>query len=116
MKEKHTDTQHEPHVYQSGYVNGEAVDDRVLDIQDIGSLKPGYNQESQVNIRCGHGNYNISPSRYQSLSIERKESTIWAAVSKTLPASVLLGRDSPGLMRLLNTGKKPNHGYHKGST
>ena len=85
-------------------------------IQDIGSLKPGYNQEAQVNNRCGHGNYNISPSRYQSLSIEWKESTIWAAVSKTLPASVLLGRDSPGLMRLLNTGKKPNHGYHKGST
>ena len=73
-------------------------------------LQPDYQKQGEVTIRCAHGDSITYPLADVRVSVGKERFAVRAAVSKTLPASVLLGRDNPGLMALLGltTGKEKN--------
>ena len=54
-----------------------------------------------VAIRCAHGDTVLYPLAKISLEVEGHPITVEAAVSNTLPMSVLLGTDNPELSKLL---------------
>ena len=61
--------------------------------------------DGEVTIRCAHGDTVIYPLAEARICVGGRELTVLAAVSDTLPVSMLLGRDVPELMALL--GKEP---------
>ena len=97
-------------VYRSGRVNGISVADFVL---DTGASRTLVREDlvpscairnGDVAIRCAHGNAMTYPLAEITISVGvHEELTVQAAISKTLPAAVLLGRDVPELMTLLGT-------------
>ena len=56
-----------------------------------------------VTIRCSHGDITLHPLADVHMEVDGVAFTVWAALSKTLPVSVLLGTDwvsySPGLLQ-----------------
>ena len=58
-------------------------------------------QGEVVTIRCAHGDTVLYPLAQVQVKIDGKELDIEAAVSETLPMSVLLGTDIPELSSLL---------------
>ena len=88
-------------IYRSGCVNGVMVGDIVLDTGASRTLvhedlvPPCTLREGEVTIRCAHGDNITYPLASIKVSIGREELSVRAAVSKTLPASVLLRRDVP---------------------
>jgi len=91
-----------------GRVDGQFVSDIVLDTgctrtlvhRDLvseGKLVKG----EFVTIQCAHGDAVAYPLADVDLEIERRVVTVEAAVSETLPQSVLLGTDVPELLSLL---------------
>ncbi len=62
-----------------------------------GKLKEG----DAVAIRCTHGDMVLYPLADISLEVNGRQITVEAAVSDTLPMSVLLGTDNPELAELL---------------
>ena len=54
-------------------------------------------------IRCARGDVLVYPLAQVEIRIGEKCFMVEAAVSKTLPMSVLLGRDAPDLLDLINT-------------
>ncbi|ETW98513.1 MAG: hypothetical protein ETSY2_42715 [Candidatus Entotheonella gemina] len=108
--ETHTET---TDVCRSGYVNGVMVGDIILDTGASRTLvredlvPPCTIKDGEVTIRCAHGDNITYPLASVKISVGGEELNVRAAVSKTLPASVLLGRDVPELMGLLgNNGGK----------
>ena len=107
-------------VYRSGRVNGISVSDIVLDTGASRTLvreelvPPCAITNGEVAIRCAHGNAITYPLAEITISVgAHEELTVQAAVSKSLPAAVLLGRDVPELMTLLGTQRgtqKPTTG------
>ena len=57
----------------------------------------------EIPIRCAHGDTIIYPLAQAEIRVGEACYMVEAAVSKTLPVSVLLGRDVPELMKLLST-------------
>ena len=97
-----------PGVLKTGVVEGKAVSDILLDtgcsrtlvhqkLVPIGKLRDG----EAVAIRCAHGDTVLYPLAQISLEVNGKKIEIEAAVSDTLPMSVLLGTDAPELAELL---------------
>ena len=96
-------------VYRSGCVNGMQVGDIILDTGASRTLvrgdlvPPRAMLEEEVTIRCAHGDAITYPLAQVTISVgPHLEIAVKAAVSKTLPAAVLLGRDVPELMSLLS--------------
>ena len=98
-------------VYRSGTVNGTPVQDLLLDTGAARTLvrsnlvPPNCLVNGEVTIRCAHGDTVIYPLAEARICVGGRELTVLAAVSDTLPVSMLLGRDVPELMALL--GKEP---------
>ena len=100
-------------VPRCGTVEGNAVTDILLDTgcdrtlvhRDLvpeGNLLPG----EGVTIRCAHGDTVLYPLARVRVQLDGRDLTVEAAVSSTVPASVLLGTDVPELMELLGTGRQ----------
>lgn len=95
-------------VVKCGVVEGKEVHNILLDTgcsrtlvhQDL--IPESKIQESEViAIRCAHGDTVIYPLAEISMEVEGRKITVEAAVSDTLPVSVLLGTDTPELAELL---------------
>ena len=99
----------EKEVYRRGRVNGIPVEDIVLDTGASRTLvredlvpPQAIREGSSVTIRCAHGDTVTYPLAQISISVgSQQEMVVTAAVSRTLPASVLLGRDVPKLKELI---------------
>lgn len=103
----------QPGVVKRGVVEGKEVDNILLDTgcsrtlvhQDL--VPESKIQESEVMaIRCAHGDTVLYPLAEISMEVEGRTITVEAAVSEaavsdTLPMSVLLGTDTPELADLL---------------
>ena len=97
-----------PGVVKSGKVEGETVNDILLDTGCSRTLvhRRFVSQEKAqdggaVAIRCAHGDTVLYPLATISLEVEGRPIEVEAAVSDTLPMSVLLGTDIPELTELL---------------
>ena len=98
-------------VYRSENVNGMPVEDILLDTgatrtlvrEDLAPTRSRV--DGKVTMRCAHGDSVTYPlaETHISLRVAGRELTLTAAVSKTLPAAVLLGRDAPELITLLGS-------------
>ena len=108
--EEQTEVSTSGDVHRSGRVNGIQVDDIILDTGASRTLvredlvPPRALRNGEVTIRCAHGDTITYPLADIIISVGPHEKlSVQAAVSKTLPAAVLLGRDVPELMTLLGT-------------
>ena len=96
----------------SGRVGGRAVDDIQLDTGCSRTLVRTdlvdphlIRHENSVTILCAHGDTVTYPIAKVTLDVKGKQITMEAAISKTLPRSVLLGTDVPELGELLGRRK-----------
>ncbi len=62
-----------------------------------------------VTVRCAHGDMVLYPLAEVELELEGRKRTVKAAVSETLPVSVLLGTDVPELGQLLRVNPSSVH-------
>jgi predicted aspartyl protease len=95
----------QPGVVKSGVVEGHNI------LLDTGCSRTLVHQnlvpESKIQegeaiaIRCAHGDTVLYPLAEISMEVEGQKITVEAAVSDTLPMSVLLGTDTPELAELL---------------
>ena len=95
-------------VVKSGVVEGKQVENILLDTGCSRTLvhqdlvpRDKIREGEAVAIRCAHGDTVLYPLPHISLEIEGKPVSVEAAVSETLPMSVLLGTDTPELAKLL---------------
>ena len=93
-----------------GVVEGQLVNDIVLDTGCSRTLvrsdllrEKDFSQEATVAVQCAHGDVVTYPLARVELEVEGQALTVEAAVSDTLPQSVLLGTDVPDLSELLRT-------------
>ena len=97
-------------VYRCGTVGKVPVSDILLDTGATRTLvredlvQPEQRVEGKVTIRCAHGDAVTYPLAAVQIGVGEQEFAVLAGVSRTLPTSVLLGRDVPGLMPLLQSG------------
>ena len=80
---------------------------RTLVREDL--VPPYAMREGEVTVTCVHGDAITYPLAQITISVgPHKDVTVRAAVAKTLPVAVLIGRDVPQLMDLLNSScQKP---------
>ena len=95
-------------VYRSGLVEGQEVQKILLDTgcsrtMVQGSLVPQHKflEGDAVTIRCAHGDTVLYPLANIEMEVNGLPIKVEAAVSETLPVSVLLGTDVPELTQLL---------------
>ena len=100
--------QAQPGVVKPGMVEGHAVDNILLDMGCSRTLvhrklvpDRKMREAGAVAIRCAHGDTVLYPLARISLEVEGKAIDVEAAISDTLPMSVLLGTDVPHLYELL---------------
>ena len=91
-----------------------AVDDILLDTGSartlvkrdlVPDLKVG---DGEIAIRCAHGDIATYPLASVEIAVGGKEFVVEAAVSETLPVSVLLGGDVPELVKMVKDGCSPD--------
>ena len=100
-------------VYRQGAVEGKSVMDILLDTgcsrmlvrEDLVPTRKIL--EKKVTIRCAHGNTVCYPLAEVELLVGGRRIAVEAGISKTLPASVLLGTDVPQMMDLLMVKDAP---------
>ncbi|KAL5506631.1 hypothetical protein EMCRGX_G008328 [Ephydatia muelleri] len=94
-------------VLRSGFVEGNKVEDIVL---DTGCSKTMIRRDlvpttkildDAVTVQCAHGDTVAYPLAVVELTVDGLPLTVEAALSDTLPTAVLLGRDVPELKELL---------------
>ena len=102
-----------PGVVKSGKIEGHMVDNILLDTGCSRTLvhrsfvsEDKIQDGEAVAIRCAHGDTVLYPIARISLEVEGKSIEVEAAVSETLPMSVLLGIDTPELTELLQSESK----------
>ena len=94
-------------VYRRGMVEGVPVTDMLLDTGTTRTMvredlvPPKKRVEGKVAIRCVHGDSVDYPLAVVQIGVGGQEFAVLAGVASTLPASMLLGRDVPELMQLL---------------
>ena len=112
LTRRHVQNRPGPMNVRPGVIEGRAVMDIVLDtgcsrtlvhrkLVPPQKMLPG----SAVTIRCAHGDTVLYPLAAVDVEIRGKKFAVEAAVSDTLPASVLLGTDVPELTSFL--GMRP---------
>lgn len=110
----------QPGVVRRGVVEGREVEDILLDTGCSKTLihkdlvpEGKIQQGEAVAIRCAHGITVLYPLTEISLKVAGCHITVEAAVSETLPMSVLLGTDVPELTELLveQTSKRSEEAY-----
>ena len=95
-------------VLRLGVVSGFLVDDLLLDTgcsktivpRDLVGEEQWLKGESTI-IQCAHGDAIAYPLANIKLEIQGKPVLVNAAVSDTLPQSVLVGTDVPGMLEML---------------
>ena len=98
----------QPGIIKSGVVEGKKVKDILLDTgcsrtlihKDLVSASK-IQEDEAVAIRCAHGDTVLYPLALISLEVGGHLIEVEAAVSDSLPMSVLLGTDTPELSKLL---------------
>ena len=109
----------QPGVVRRGTVEGRKVDNILLDMGCSRTLvhqslvpKEKIEDGEAVAIRCAHGDTVLYPLAKISLEVEGRPITVEAAVSSTLPMSVLLGTDNPELSTLLEeSSEEPEQAF-----
>ena len=99
--------QGEKGIFRRGVVDGVYIKDILLDTgasrsmirEDI--LPPDHRVDGEVTIRCAHGDMVAYPLTAIAVDIGSRRFVVKAGVSRTLPVPVLLGRDVPELLQLL---------------
>ena len=99
--------QGEKGIFRRGVVDGVYIKDILLDTgasrsmirEDI--LPPDHRVDGEVTIRCAHGDMVAYPLTAIAMDIGSRRFVVKAGVSRTLPVPVLLGRDVPELLQLL---------------
>ena len=100
-------------ITRQGEVEGVQVNDLTL---DTGSARTIVHSRfvddttrvaGKIPIRCAHGDTHIYPLAQVEIRVGEKGFLVEAAVSETLPVSVVLGRDVPELLDMLNTPEEP---------
>ena len=99
--------QGEKGVFRRGVIDGVYIKDILLDTgasrsmirEDI--LPPDHRVDGEVTSRCAHGDMVAYPLTAIAVDIGSWQLVVKAGVSRTLPVSVLLGRDVPELLQLL---------------
>ncbi len=71
--------------------------------------KSKYLEGEAVTIRCTHGDTALHPLAEVVLEIDNRPLAVVAAVSETLPTSVLLGTDVPNMRGLLQVNPSSRH-------
>ena len=101
-----------PGVVRSGTVEGHAVDNILLDTGCSRTLvhkklvpEEKVQDAGAVAIRCAHGDTVLYPLAKTSLVVGGRPIEVEAAISETLPMSVLLGTDIPELPELLQSDR-----------
>ena len=101
----------QPMMYRRGQVEGTWVGDILLDTGCTRTMvhnklvPPSCIQEGRVTtIRCAHGDTLLYPLAEVTIQVADKTLVVEAAVSATLPVSVLLGTDAACLEELLKSG------------
>ena len=95
-------------IIRRGLVEGKPVSNLILDTGATRTLvrsdllPPSIRMEGEVTIRCAHGDAVTYPLADIKVSTGSKEFLVRAGISNTLPVPVLLGRDIPGLLSLIN--------------
>eukprot|EP00731_Ephydatia_muelleri_P033526 Em0031g34a len=109
---------HKAALQKAGVVEGQIVEDIVLDTGCSKTLihhalvpRKKMLQGEAVTIRCAHGDNALYPLAMVDLVVDGVPLTVEAAVSKTLPVSVLLGTDVPELVRFLRTDSKDSRNF-----
>ena len=109
---------HKAALQKAGVVEGQVVEDIVLDTGCSKTLihhalvpQKKMLQGEAVTIRCAHGDNALYPLAMVDLVVDGVPLTVEAAVSKTLPVSVLLGTDVPELVRFLRTDSKDSRNF-----
>ena len=109
----------QPGVVRRGTVEGQKVNNILLDTGCSRTLvhqslvpKEKMEDGEAVAIRCAHGDTVLYPLAKISLEVEGRPITVEAAVSSTLPMSVLLGTDNPELSTLLEeSSEEPEQAF-----
>ena len=104
-------------VLREGVVNGFLVDDLLLDTgcsktivqRDLVGEEQWLEQESTI-IQCAYGDAIAYPLAAMELEIQGKPVLVNAAVSDTLPQSVLVGTDVPGMLEMLQMRQSTKEG------
>ena len=99
-------------VTRQGEVEGVQVNDLTLDTGSARTIVHSrFVDDTQIAgkipIRCAHGDTHVYPLAQVEIRVGEKGFLVEAAVSETLPVSVVLGRDVPELLDMLNTPEKP---------
>ena len=109
---------HKGALQKAGVVEGKMVEDIVLDTGCSKTLihhalvpRKKMLQGEEVTIRCAHGDNALYPLAMVDLVVDGVPLTVEAAVSKTLPVSVLLGTDVPELVRFLRADSKDSRNF-----
>ncbi len=99
-----------------GLVEGRTVSDIVLDTGCSRTMvhnklvdKSKYLEGEAATIRCVHGDTALYPLAEVVLELDNRPLTVVAAVSETLPTSVVLGTDVPNLRGLLQVNPSSRH-------
>ena len=96
-----------------GVVEGQLVNDIVLDTGCSRTLvrsdllgEENLRQGKTITVQCAHGDVVTYPLASVELEVQGRALTVEAAVSDTLPQSVLLGTDVPDLSELLKAERQ----------
>ena len=93
--------------HRHGIVEGVHVSNILLDTcatrsmirEDL--LPPDHRVDGEVTVRCAHGNTVVYPLTEVAVEIGSRQLVVTAGVSRTLPVPMLLGREVPDMMQLL---------------
>ena len=101
--------------YRSGLVDGQSVDDICLDtgcsqtLVHSSLVQPAdFLPDAKIDISCAHGDVTSYPLADIEIILDGQPLEVRAAVSSTLPHSVLLGTDVPHLFALLADDPQPD--------
>ena len=96
-----------------GAVEGQLLNDIALDTGCSRTLvrsdllrEKDFSQGETVTVQCAHGDVVTYPLVKVEVEVEGQALTVEAAMSDTLPQSVLLGIDVPNLSELLRTERQ----------
>ena len=99
--------------HRHGIVEGVHVSNILLDTGATRSiiredlLPPDHRVDGEVTVRCAHGNTVAYPFTEVAVEIGSRQLVVTAGVSRTLPVPMLLGREVPDMMQLLEEDASP---------
>ena len=99
--------------HRHGIVEGVHVSNILLDTGATRSmiredlLPPDHREDGEVTVRCAHGNTVAYPLTEVAVEIGSRQLVVTVGVSRTLPVPMLLWREVPDMMQLLEEDASP---------